>query len=146
MTKNFPSDFYVTCATVIPVLYLALILDPLRGVDEAILRTARRAADRQPRRRRDNLTATLLPSAMYSFVPAGVAGEAIALFVLFSGSDTDGTRVFVLIMTLILLAAAAGGPTLRWRQIHRKATLVLRKNSRNQAEAAGQQDPADAEG
>lgn len=87
MAENFPADFYVTCATVIPVLFLALVVQG--GTYESMLRTALEAAHRQPMRSRDNTLATFLPLVPYFALIAGVLGEVAALSALYSGSDPN---------------------------------------------------------
>jgi hypothetical protein len=115
MGKNFPTDFYVTCATVIPVLFLALVVQG--GTYEAMLRTARRAAQTLPRRNRDYAAAELLPATAYLTFIAGVGGETLALFVLYRGSGDLATQEIVLITTLILLVVAVAVPGWKWWQV-----------------------------
>jgi hypothetical protein len=117
--KSFPSEFYVTCATVIPVLYLALVVQS--NAYETMLRNAVRAARTQARR------AALRPLVFaYFAVAAGLVGEALALVVLCIGSDTEIIRVDVLINTLGMVAVAGAGPTVRWLRSVREVTRDLR--------------------
>jgi hypothetical protein len=56
VAKSFPSDFYVTCATAIPVLFLVFAV---RGNTYGeMLTVARKAAVTLPRRKRDYYIAT----------------------------------------------------------------------------------------
>jgi hypothetical protein len=59
VTKHFNADFYITCATVIPVLYLALAVQG--GTYEAMLKAALAGQRRKPKRSRDHAAAVLLP-------------------------------------------------------------------------------------
>ena len=103
--KSFQADFYITCATVIPVLYLALIL---QGPYEYVLKQAVRMATLR----------TLVVA--YLVTAGGLVGEAIALLVLFMGSDTKTIRVIVLIATLGTLGAVGAGPTISgWQSIRK---------------------------
>lgn len=132
MAKTFPADFYVTCATVIPVLFLALVVQG--GTYESMLRTALEAAHRQPMRSRDGAVATLLPLIPYFALMSGVLGEAAALSALFSGSDTKTGRTAVLVMTLTLVIAAAAAPTWRWFKVDDEIRVRLRQTDRRQDE------------
>jgi hypothetical protein len=110
---GFPSDFYVTCATVIPVLFLALVVQG--GTYETMLRSASHAAHRRPGRSRDDAAAQLLPLVAYLTLAAAILGEAFALIALFNGSEDGRSEgVIILIMTLILVAVAGAGPAWRW--------------------------------
>ncbi len=114
MGKTFPSDFYVTCATVIPVFFLALIVQD--GMYESMLKTARQAAQTPPRRQRDIAAVDLLPAAAWLTIVAGVVGEGISLFALYNGSERSGQRPIVLVFTLIPLFAVAARPARRYLQ------------------------------
>lgn len=117
VAKSFPADFYVTCATVIPVLFLAVAVQG--GTYEAMLQTALRAARTLPRRNRDYAAAEVLPVVAYLTFVAAVGGEVIALVVLYRGSEAQATRLIVLITTLVLLAVATAAPGWKWWQAQR---------------------------
>ena len=116
MTKHFPSDFYVTCATVIPVLFVAIAVQRgpyklfLHASMAAIRATA--AVSRVSRRRAlpKLAWAMLIRISAYVIVICGFYGELYALMALYSSSETSGQRVTVFVMTLILLFAAIAGP------------------------------------
>ena len=116
MTKHFPSDFYVTCATVIPVLFVAIAVQRgpykifLQASMAAIRATA--AVSRVSRRRAlpKLAWAMLIRISAYAIVLCGFYGEFYALMALYSSSETSGQRVTVFVMTLILLFAAIAGP------------------------------------
>jgi hypothetical protein len=117
--KGFPSDFYITCATVLPILYLALVVQG--PTYEDMLKRAMEAAHTQRRR------AALRPlTNAYLAVSAGLVGEAVAIVVLFIGSDMEIIRLGVLITTLSMLFATGAGPTFRWLGAMRKVTRELR--------------------
>ena len=116
MTKHFPSDFYVTCATVIPVLFVAIAVQRgpyklfLQASMAAIRATA--AVSRVSRKRAlpKLAWAILIRISAYAIVLCGFYGEFYALMALYSSSETSGQRVTVFVMTLILLFAAIAGP------------------------------------
>ncbi len=115
MAKTFPTDFYVTCATVIPVLFLALVLQG--GGYEAMLRAARSSAQRLPKRQRDYAAAVWLPTVAWIALIVGVLGEADALGGLYSGRASSTDKRFILIAALILLLIVAAGPVIKWWQV-----------------------------
>src|SRR5690242_1748039 len=98
MTERFNADFYVTCATVIPVLFVSLTVQAQSY--ESVLRRG----ERMPLPRR-----WLLLNGAYLYVVFGGIGELVALLALFERSDALGWRVIVLIATLLLLSAVIGG-------------------------------------
>jgi hypothetical protein len=123
--QHFDADFYVTCATVIPVLFLALAVQG--GTYEDMLRTAVDAAHRQPGRGRDGAAAALLPAIAYLTLVAGALGEAFALWALFSGEDTTAGRATVMVMTLFLLVVIAAGPAWRFFRVQRSVEQLLQE-------------------
>lgn len=132
MAKSFPTDFYVTCATVIPVLFLALVVQG--GTYEAMLNTALHAARTLPRRNRDYAVAEIFPTVAYLTFIAGLGGEALALLALYRGSDDRATRNIVLITTLILLADATAAPAWKWWQAQQAVSRQRIKPIRTTAE------------
>lgn len=133
MAKNFNPDFYVTCATVIPVLYLALVVQG--STYQAMLRRAVHAAHTRSRR------AALRPLGAYLVVAAGALGEVFALVALFMGSDTESMRVSVLIMTLIMVAVAGAGPTFRWWRAVSEALIETQRGGPPPAAGVGHGQP-----
>ena len=117
MAKPFPSDFYVVCATVIPVLFLALVVQG--GTYEAMLNAARNAARALPRRTWNYVLARFLPWVAYLAVAGALGGELLSLLALFSGSDTYQPRLVVLITTISLMGVVAAAPAWRWWQVRR---------------------------
>jgi hypothetical protein len=138
MADKLPSDFYVTCATVIPVLFLAVavqgrtfesILRAYRTADQASAEDiARRLRDAHSRRERAKqvrqhrwssarMKSSLSILTAFFIVGAGTVGEFIALLTLYRGSEVTTNqylvasgRFIVLVATLILVAAVAAGP------------------------------------
>jgi hypothetical protein len=121
--KHFNADFYVTCATVIPVLFLALVVQG--GTYENMLRTAMEAAHRHPGRGRDGAASAFLPAVAYLTLVAGVLGEAFALGALFSRWDTTASRATVMVMTLFLLVVIAAGPAWKFFGVQRSVEQLL---------------------
>jgi hypothetical protein len=104
MTEKFNADFYVTCATVIPVLFLAAAV---QGQAFAFLlqRAGRRTA-----RQRQWITLRFFRFRVAAIVIAGIVGEPIALWALYRESERPWQRPTVLVATLILLLAVAAAP------------------------------------
>lgn len=130
MADKFQPDFYVACATVIPVLFLAV------AVEGRVYRWALSTSERAQRysnttvrtapslerpaqwamgwrwagQQLADLTATALLFIAMLIVIAGGLGEGLALFVLCQKSETTSERGAVLIATLVLVAAVIAGP------------------------------------
>jgi formate hydrogenlyase subunit 3/multisubunit Na+/H+ antiporter MnhD subunit len=110
VAKHFPSDFYVTCASVIPVLFLAVSLQG--SAWGSLRRQTFGAADALERFGRSSPVRRIFTSVLVSTVGAallimfaGGVGEFFALLALFGGSEFPGQRVIVFVATLILVAA-----------------------------------------
>jgi hypothetical protein len=134
MAKSFPSDFYVTCATVIPVLFLARAVQAERSFPSylrAFIGLGSRSSTRHIPDGRGISAAQgfamrwpgaveAMERAAYVFlayvglanVIAGGIGEALALQALYSRSDYPVTRVVVLVTTLLLVVSVLTGPLL----------------------------------
>jgi len=104
MTEKFNADFYVTCATVIPVLFLAAAVQGQAFV--FLLQRAERATAQQ----RQWITRRFFRLRTAAIVIAGIAGEPIALWALYRESERPWQRPTVLAATLILLLAVAAAP------------------------------------
>jgi hypothetical protein len=165
MADKFPSDFYVTCATVIPVLFLAVAVQGrtwasfLRAIDQAY-ETEREAtaavAEFERRLSVPFVGADLVDTWGRSFeipivtimmliILTGGVGEFLALLALFLSSEFPGQRVIVFVGTLMLVAAVA---TVPYRTMVRGLMMRSRLDSqRRQHEAANRQSgepPEDA--
>jgi hypothetical protein len=120
MAKNFPSDFYVTCATVIPVLFLAVAVQG--RAYEAMLRVVAENSRRSPGSwgglLRDTATSMFFIWFAWLIVLAGAFGEFYALLALYRESEFHlfrlESRATVFAATLILVVAVAAGPLLAY--------------------------------
>ena len=101
------SDFYMTCATVIPVLFIALVVPG--GTFDTMLSTAMRAARREPLRQRDGMASAWLPGLAWIIVMCAALGEIFCVLILFTGSS-DGGGGLVLAMTIVLALRRPPGP------------------------------------
>ena len=104
MTEKFNADFYVTCATVIPVLFLAAAVQGQAFV--FLLHRAGRGTARQ----RQWITRRFFRFRVAAIVIAGIVGEPIALWALYRESERPWQGPTVLVATLILLLAVAAAP------------------------------------
>lgn len=104
MTEKFNADFYVTCATVIPVLFLAAAVQVQTLV--VLMQRARRRTARQ----HQWITRRFLRIRAAAIVIAGIAGEPVALWALYRESERPWQRPTVLVATLTLLLAVAAAP------------------------------------
>jgi hypothetical protein len=121
MADNFQPDFYVTCATVIPVLFLAYAVQG--GAYASFLKLYEQIEKYNsawvppPRPRRPGaylasttrvlLTLTAAPILLLGAiltVVAGGLGEGLAIYALYQGTDQAGIRLVVFVATLVLVA------------------------------------------
>jgi hypothetical protein len=148
MAKDFSPDFYVTCATVIPVLFLAVAVQgrPYQSVLGASLKAAQpmrggprmhRLAGRPMRRLGSYVASRFLDLIAFTILSAGVLGEFLALLALYRGSDNPGTRMTVLLATLVLVVAVVTGPLLGWSKLLDERR-ELRYQSREEATGEGE--------
>jgi hypothetical protein len=114
MAKNFNADFYVTSATVIPVLFLAVAVQGRvsEGVERSWMAMQRDPYASQPWMRWIKKWALVY---LWFAVPvilvfSGFIGEFGALSALYRGSEDPGQRADVFIATLILVFIVALGP------------------------------------
>lgn len=139
---DFQGDFYVTCASVIPVLFLAVAvegrvyqwaLSTSERAEKYSNTTTRTVLGIEPPAQRPNvwqgareqladLAAMVLVFIALLIVFAGGLGEAMALLVLYQKSETPGDRVIVLVSTLVLVVAVIAGPAV---PLGRSLWLVL---------------------
>ena len=105
MAKSFDPNFYVTCATVIPVLFLAVAVQgrTYESVLESALKAAQSPAKSETRAR-------LLQAVAFAIWLAGVFGEGTSLVVLYRQAAWPNDRWLVLGATMILVVAASAGP------------------------------------
>lgn len=135
LADTFQPDFYVTCATVIPVLFLALVVQERGQVFESVLRTSRQAdtyaARSRLRRKRRSESAPERPKRWHRtreelagmaalaldvyavfLVFTGTVGEGFALYVLYRESPLGAVRGFLFVATTLLAVTVAAGPFL----------------------------------
>lgn len=99
MTDQFHPDFYVTCATVIPVLFLVVAVRAGKYESELV---------RQPKKGGTRL----LLSIAYASVVVGGVGEFGALLELLLRQDNPWWRGIALAATLLLLGVVLFSPFL----------------------------------
>jgi hypothetical protein len=112
--SDVTADFYVTEATVIPVIFLALVLQSGLWV-----RLGRRITRLSSQRTRLGLTITVLQFFALAILVANTIAEIVALHALqtgHSGASASGTIFWSTVFLLILLAIslAARIPGLVW--------------------------------
>jgi hypothetical protein len=108
-----PSDFYITCATVIPVLFLAIAVQGkgYQSVLQAALKmTQLRYGERWERRLMPLILGRFLKFTAYGVLCAGALGEILAISVLYQGYEQPWDRKTVALATLVLVIAVAVGP------------------------------------
>ncbi len=110
---TFNADLYVTLATVIPVLYLALTLQG-RTFERLLARHQRlHAVPFEQQDWRWNLLDVAFIAAAYIIALCTFTGEGCAIWVLYNrASDVFG--VWVIACMFILLAAVVAGPIFGW--------------------------------
>ncbi len=122
VAQTFHPDFYVTCATVIPVLFLAVAVQGTSYQDllDTLVKAARAPVNSPPLLQLRAYAAALL-TALVAVVVGGLGslGEIEALYTLYLGREA-GDRGLVLAATLGLLLATAAGPL--WRGF--RATIM----------------------
>ena len=116
MAKSFDPNFYIVCATVIPVLFLAVAVQG--GAYKSVLTAAMTAARTKPsdgwkRQLRALALSRTLQLAGYAIWCAGALGELLALMVLYQGHEEGGTRITVFLATAFLAFVASAGPLIR---------------------------------
>ena len=140
----FNSTFYATVATVIPVLFLALAIQSqsYQGVLNAALRLAPgfQRGDRTARRALRTFVALRLLWGAYGFLLAAVVGEVLALSALYLGREPAGVRPTVYVAAIVLVLAAAAGPTVTLVKDHRAVMNLLLPQRAPAAPGATQDD------
>jgi hypothetical protein len=120
MKDPFNSDFYVTVATIIPVLYLALTLQG--STLEQLLRhwkKVTRGAVLSKWNLRSELHMDLVALvAIYGcgIMFAGIVAEIIVLLALYHQSGGSESKYFVMVVMIGLLILVAAGPFLKFAQ------------------------------
>lgn len=102
MKEPFNANFYITAATLLPVLYIAIVL---QGSTYAIL--IKRAIDEWLK----NLAIYwIVRIAAYVILSSWVIGEVLSVYALYEQSDSAGVRKLVLAAVVILILTASAGP------------------------------------
>ena len=121
MENTFNSNFYLAAATVIPVLYIALIVqanavrDILTRLDHAMYAKIRS----------ESHSSIILLLMILGLIAAfavwlvsvailifGIVGEITSIQALYHQSDSENIRFLVLVSTILLLAISTVGPAL----------------------------------
>jgi hypothetical protein len=114
VAKQFDPTFYVTCATVIPVLFLAVAVSSSYKTvlsNASAAARAGRGEQRWARRIWPYLLSRILKFTGYGVWLSGALGELLALLVLYRGHEGTRDRPAVLALTLFLVFFA-GSPAL----------------------------------
>ena len=130
-----PSDFYVTCASVIPVLFLAVAVQgrTYESIVQALVK-AQEEIKKKAEASGGSVWAITVPSykanavlvAALAILVAGGVGEFLALEVLYTGSERPAQRIWVFVLTLLLLAVVIAGPAVALLRVARtKLTIEL---------------------
>ena len=120
MAKSFDPNFYIVCATVIPVLFLVVAVQgsAYQAVLEAAMTAARtKASDGWTRQLRALALSRTLQLIGYATWCAGALGELLALMVLYQGHEESGTRIIVFLATVFLVFVASAGPLSAYTQV-----------------------------
>jgi hypothetical protein len=121
--KTFDSDFYVVCATVIPVLF---IVAAVQGnsyktlLDSALRVRVTQVGDGWARKFIARIRARTLVYIAYLIWGAGACGEILALLVLYRGQEQPYDRKIVLLCTIFLVFVASAGPLNAFVQVRDK--------------------------
>lgn len=113
VAKPFDADFYIVCATIIPVLFLAVAVQG--RAYESVLRAALAMAEASrgecwKRQLWPIVLSRFLKFAAYAIWVAGGLGELLALLVLYQGHEQGGDRAAVFALTAVLVVATVIGP------------------------------------
>jgi hypothetical protein len=127
---TFNADFYVTAATVIPVLYLALTLQG--STFEKVMSKWRDSVQDESKDVRPIqvfLPAYVLFCILASvIILGGLLGEFYAIMALYSRSAADHSTVVVAVSLLALLAAVVAGPTISYWSIPWKFISAIKRH------------------
>jgi hypothetical protein len=113
VAKTFDPNFYIVCATVIPVLFLAAAVQGSSYktiLDTALKVRVTHAGDGWARKFVARSRARVLVYIAYFIWAAGACGEIVALLVLYWGQEQPYDRQIVLLCTIFLVFAASAGP------------------------------------
>lgn len=124
MPKTFEPDFYVVCATVIPVLFLAVAVQGNAYkslLDNSLKARITKVDDSWVHKLKARLRGWMLRQLGYYIWCAGALGETLALWVLYKDQEQGSDRQIVLWATIFLVFAVAMGPLNAYIEVRRKA-------------------------
>jgi hypothetical protein len=128
----FNADFYVTVATVIPVLFLAIAFQS--RTYENLLKALATPADSIP-----STVSILAQTAAYVILLAAAFGEALALYTLYIGREPGGhVRLLVLIAALLLVLATVIEPAAAYA----KASTAFLRSELSKPDGTDKTDPS----
>jgi hypothetical protein len=123
VSKPFDPNFYIVCATVIPVLFLAAAVQgsSYRTIlDTALKVRVTQAGDGWRRKLVARTRARILIFIAYLTWVAGALGEIFALLALYRGHEQTDDRKTVLLCTVWLVLIASAGPLNAFGQVRSK--------------------------
>lgn len=123
MSKTFSPDFYVVCATIIPVLFLAAAVqgNVYKSVLDAAMRTAQtRVSDSWLRQLWALVLSRTFQLTGYAIWISGAMGEFLALVDLYQGHEDRVSRIMVFLGTILLVFAVAAGPLSAYTDVRSK--------------------------
>ena len=103
----FNADFYATAATVIPVLFLAINVQP---VFQLLAWTPDGAPERRTSRPRQLGAAYMVKLAVYFLMVLGIIGEIMTIGALASRTGSPDNQLFIVVILSLLTGAAGAGP------------------------------------
>lgn len=116
VASNFDPDFYVACATVIPIFFIAVTVQSaytsLTRASLNVLREGLTAVPDWVPSGSEVVASGFLQLIAGVILAAGVIGEGVALTVLFQESEHQWERWVVFIATLVLVVTVAAVPFL----------------------------------
>jgi hypothetical protein len=120
VAKSFDPNFYIVCATVIPVLFLAVAVQgsAYKTVLEAAMTAARtKTSGGWTHQLRALALSRTLQLIGYAIWCAGALGEVLALMVLYQDPEDSGTRITVFLATVFLTFVVGAGPLRAYAQV-----------------------------
>jgi hypothetical protein len=120
----FNANFYIVAATIIPVLFLALVVQTPAYLD--LLRAAASIVGEDPGRAEPPLVVPrLLTTAAWVIVISGFYGEYTAVFALYQEHSGRHDNLYVFIATIILLTAVVLAPINAYMRITERLWPIL---------------------
>lgn len=118
----FNSNFYITAATVIPVLFVALAIQENSGYKKLLqVFGALDRLTRSPHPWCQRFTATIAGAVLiivaYAILVFGVVIEAAAVYALYQQQVSSSTAAAVLVGTIFMVIATATGPALGFGRV-----------------------------